>query len=69
MAETLDERLISQAHTIDDLARFNGKARRTARDYGLLLIDARHALNTGRVEVVDEYLDRTIRALHDLLQS
>lgn len=51
------------AHIIDDLLRKNARLRNNAGHARSLLLDAMHALEHGHLDVVAEFLDRSVAHL------
>lgn len=56
----MDETTVAQAHQIDTLHTQATRLLRANRQSADLLTDALHALHAGQLDVVAEFLDRTI---------
>jgi hypothetical protein len=58
------EAVIEQSHTIDDQQKELARYKRANRESGDLLTLALHALDAGRLDVVNEYLERSVDMLY-----
>jgi len=63
------EEQIRHNNIVDDLETKRGIATSQMRSAESLLIDAAHALENGRLEIVKEFLDRATRHIHKGLEA
>lgn len=63
--EVTKESVVRLHHTIDDLEKDRHRGKRAAYDAYRLLVDAQRALADGRLEIVEEFLDRAVDGLKE----